>query len=119
MSKGSAPYLFEPEYTSDECSDLSDSSSESEPEVLGAEEGTNPAAMRWCRCGHCTFLGKSKECVCCWYGVREKKEVTESCITLTERFHSICLDRDILAISLLMIHDTLQKGPLPNPIANR
>ena len=118
MSKGSAPYLFEPEYSSDECPDVSDSSSatESEEEI---EECINHVDMGWCLCGQCAFLGTTKECVCCWHGAREKKEVTESCITLTERFRSICLDRDILAISLLMIHDTLQKGPLPDPIPNR
>ena len=33
MSKGSAPYLFEPEYSSDECPDLSDSSSAAQPKA--------------------------------------------------------------------------------------
>ena len=76
----------------------------------------------WCSCTFCAMMPTAEESTCCmeraeFRGLMEISEVT--CIAHCERFDSLVLDSDVLRITLMLIHDTKNKGPLPDPIPNR
>ena len=78
----------------------------------------------WCQCGRCQSLDSGPECQCCVETDRVKEKMDtinqkEVCISSSDRFSRVCMDQDVIYITLLMIHDALNKGPLPNPVQNR
>lgn len=108
----------DPEYKESEiparCSETSESDSEEE------EENGRLSNNDWCTCQMCLPMKTLTESTCC----QEREEFRvlageEACISQTERFTSLVLDRDALRISLMLIHDTHSRGPLPDPIPNR
>ncbi len=125
MSRDVEPFMFEPEYSdTDEAennfSEQNDSDNDSQVENQADRLGHND----WCECGHCQSMLTAPESVCC----RERDRVLQklndmavesNCIARTERFQSLCLDGDVLRISLLLIHNALRKGPVPTPTPNR
>ena len=92
------------------------------------DDGAAHAAGRlglvdWCSCEGCRIMPTVEESLCC----RENEPAVSkmesmqqpSCITLSERFGTLCLNQDVLTLALMTIHDTLRNGQLENNIQNR
>lgn len=115
---GETSWKDDPEFPSDSEIPNQHDISESDEE----EEGDNGrlSNSNWCTCQMCLPMETVSESTCCQE--REHFRVLageKGCITQTERFNSLVLDRDALRISLMLIHDTHSRGPLPDPIPNR
>lgn len=131
MSREVEAYAFEPEYSEGEGNSEDDVDLVSENDsVAPNEDDERLANTDWCTCGLCITMPSFIECCCCLESDRVRNKFEEliachkvtnsnSCITTVERFQTLCLDRDVLEISLIMIHNALRKGPVPNPIPNR
>ena len=132
MRREIEPYAFEPEYMENEEADYDHMDSDSSENLEGEHNADDDRLQntRWCTCQRCTDMPSVVECYCCQEsrGVMDKfnelaaahvKIHNNMCITQTERFQTLCLDTDVLAISLIMIHNALRKGPVENPIQNR
>jgi hypothetical protein len=119
VGEASSAWKDDPEYEDGEIPENSDTS-ESDDEEEGDTSNGRLSNNAWCSCQMCLPMETVSECTCC----QEKEEFRvlageEPCITQTERFTSLVLDRDALRISLMLIHDTHSRGPLPDPIPNR
>ena len=130
------PYDYEPEYSDDEDTGNVDKCeiSNAADVVSDCSEGNYPLAYLdnrvgkpptyWCQCGKCQSMDSGLECQCCLELDRVQEKMNnidekEACISSSDRFSRVCMDQDVIYITLLMIHDALNKGPLPNPIPNR
>ncbi len=128
MEQKVQPYAFEPENSdvdslSDNNHDNTDALDTVNDDILG-EEHDRIDNTDWCLCQMCTPMSTSFECQCCKDLDKIRNKMTtlgceDGCISTSDRFRIICLDEDILKITLLLIHDTLVKGPLPQLIPNR
>ena len=122
-------FSFEPEYSEEEiarmeadrCTEEAESSDETDD---GADHAAGRLAnVDWCSCDGCRIMSTVEESLCC----RENEPTVSkmesmqhlSCITLSERFGTLCLNQDVLTLALMTIHDTLRNGPLENNIQNR
>ncbi len=132
MNREIVPFAFEPEYNEGEgipdyISDNSDQGDNQGEENVGAGRLGH---TDWCECLCCIAMPTVPESSCCQGSVAVKDRLSELvadhilsndsvCITSTERFQTLCLDMDVLRVSLLLIHNALRKGPLPTPLPNR
>ena len=84
----------------------------------------------WCLCTECIHMPTEVECRCCKEGDFIQLKIndmfaehllphTDVCICTSERFRTLCLDKDVLEIALIQMHTALRKGPVPNPLTNR
>ena len=63
----------------------------------GDNNGRPPQEISpWCKCSKCRHMEKAEERVCC---------KNRPCTTTTEVFHDICLNRNVLAVSILNRND--------------
>ena len=79
-------------------------------------------------CENCALMSTVKESLCCKECAKTATKLEEiqinsekpiKCIAETERFQTLCLDVDVLSVGIMTIHDSLAKGPLPNPVPTR
>ncbi len=130
MSREIVPFAFEPEYKEGEyVSDDSSNESDSSNAQADADED-RLASTDWCECDCCVVMESVPESSCCQESAAVKERLSDLvadhtltddsvCVTSTERFQTLCLDNDVLRVSLLLIHNALRKGPLPVPLPNR
>jgi hypothetical protein len=122
------PFMMDPVYDSDEERE-SDRDVDEDTDVDEGEEHEDSGAARvghadWCRCNDCIAMPTASESKCCSEDRRVQAKMRAihseaACITRTERFSTLCLDRDVLELTLMTIHDILSRGPLPDPVPNR
>ena len=115
--------LDEPQYDSDEIP--SDQDDDLPPPNQDQEQGEDVAETRigninWCACGQCMPMPTLDESRCCTEtsAFAGRIQPGQTCLSTSERYRAVCLDEDVLLISLFHIHDVLNKGPLPNPPPN-
>ena len=125
----SQAYAYEPKYSDTELSRIEEDSSVDRVDQYETERVSDEHRLdssHWCLCSACEVMPTVIECQCCreFSKIKDKMELigldpdVQECITSSDRFDVVCLDKDILHITLLMIHDSLVKGPLPNPVPN-
>ena len=109
------PYRFEPDglWSSSEESDSDGSDSQlSFTERLGNTS--------WCSCAKCVAIPRAIECTCCRElpEVDERLEESDSCVTTSEAFKTVCLDKDVLYTALVTMY-TVRGDEVETPISNR
>ena len=74
----------------------------------------------WCTCVKCVTMPRTIECTCCreLSEVEERLEETSTCITSSEAFKIVSLDKDVLYTSLVTIH-MVRGDKVRTPISNR
>ena len=121
-------FAFEPEYSEEEIARMDALGCIEAESSDTTDEGADHDAgrlgnMDWCSCERCQIMPTVEESLCCRGNepAVSKMEAMQhqSCITLSERFGTLCLDQDVLTLALMTIHDTLRKGPLEYNIQNR
>ncbi len=117
MQRNIQPFEFEPEYADGEEPAAEDRVCERETYQPGNDRLGN---TNWCTCGRCSHTHSLHESYCC----AEHEHITvkldgDRCITNTERFRCLCLDQDVLRISLIQAHIILRKGNIPDPVPNK
>ncbi len=117
MNRDIQAFNFEPEYAEDELRPQQNEEIENDVAAalaLGQERLGN---TNWCMCGSCTETQTIQEAYCCAENdrIRDKAGATQ-CISHTERFQALCLDEDVLRISLIQAHIILRKGQIPEPM---
>ncbi|XP_031565199.1 P2X purinoceptor 7-like [Actinia tenebrosa] len=102
------PYQFEPEIASGEEDNTQDESmsEESEQEELANEE-RRQGIDKWCTCQQCVVMETADMCLCCNELESRKYDNTQdsTCITTSEGFQCVCLNRDVLWTALVSLHD--------------
>lgn len=105
------PYMFEPivPQTNSGLQTQRINATDSTPEIGISEDRRN--STDWCSCGNCDAMPSHLECVCCQEMDVLKHKLTlrvdtgTQCITTSDTFKAVCLDRDVLDVSLLMMKD--------------
>ena len=62
---GIEPYMFEPEYDSDELTEMTANQAHSACQTSASPDLPTPAVSSWCRCLKCDNMQTQEECVCC------------------------------------------------------
>lgn len=77
----------------DEVNTGSGATPSAEPTAANSDPGPSGsnAAPEWCVCGHCRPMPQEIENKCCRQRI---------CISSTARFHKLCLDQDVLQLSI-------------------
>jgi hypothetical protein len=134
------PYAFEPilegnistvRPTGTSCVDSETDSvldQDAEPDYDSEPEQDRRTGTFWCSCGNCAQMTTQTECVCCRevariqhrivYDKPDGHAIDLQCITNSDRFVTICLDIDVLDVSLLLMKDVVA-DTLVRPIASR
>ena len=93
-------------------------------EPLGPPEGVQDAAvvslpepdpvsegrtgnLEWCSCRNCTTMEREVDCLCCRESAAAVAATDASCITGHPSFEAVCLNRDVLRVSLRSHRDRL------------
>ena len=92
----------------------SDSASESDilPDELSSdhEDDTNHRSgnKEWCQCGTCKKEIRKIDCLCCQEvaAISDDKSESQKCITLSQQFKTLCLEKLVLKNVLLGLHET-------------
>jgi hypothetical protein len=126
---GIVPYAFHPlrdDYSDDDDDDQlsipgdselanSDEHDDSSTYETADEEpgDTPPDVTLWCKCGKCINMNRIEECICCCSNETIKRiaNITNTCVTSTEDFRTICLYPAVLEIT--MVQCDLYQGLTP------
>ena len=98
-SYGIQPYSFEPEYTEDELRERKTVRENRQPQI-GIDVGDDNTD--WCFCSKCVNDSSITELVCCLSPKISSDENFENkvCITETDTFKTICLNKNVLEVAL-------------------
>jgi hypothetical protein len=100
------------------------SSSETEPDPDPDSENDRTTGHFWCTCGHCLVMSTRLECLCCreirhiQYRIPPADGQGSPCIRDNADFAAVCLNRDVLDVSLLLMRDVMADS-LTRPIDSR
>ena len=84
------------------------------PDVDGRVGNTD-----WCRCFSCVPMTTHPESLCCLDDHANMEHLIEgNCITTNPTFKMLCLERDVLEVSLLSLRD-VRAETLERPISSR
>lgn len=72
---------------------------------------------RWCLCGACLPMSSDAESVCC-QEMNLDHLMDHSCITSNLTFRMLCLEREVLEVSMLLLRD-VRAETLERPINSR
>ena len=117
---GPPPYGHEPMHGPDSESDSeSDSDSVSDSDAGGEAPGAEPedqaedapdprrTNLNWCICTHCHLMPTVKESSCCKEEDHFVPKIGNlACITQNHHFQFMCLDREVLDVTLLQMWGT-------------
>ena len=113
------PYQFEPVVDSD-YSDNEDDTSESETDIREQASFTEQLGrIDWCSCAKYMPVSSGIECCCCREVEAVEERLTEeNCITNSEQFKIVCLNKEVL-YTMLVTMKTVRGDPLLLPLSNR
>ena len=118
------PYQFEPEKTNfpanQDDPDTSVENKKAEPEKSKNITVERTGNLLWCDCSKCSIEEREIDCLCCHEvsAISEEQFSGNVCITNSEEFKIICLNKAVLKNVLIGMHET--KGdPLEQKITNR
>jgi len=104
------PYQFEPEkdnatVTVNCETDKNEGTTEGENNENTAERIGN---LVWCSCSQCSIEKREIDCLCCHEvsAVSEEQFDGKQCITFTDEFKTICLNKTVLKNVLVGMHET-------------
>ena len=74
--------------------------------------------VAWCRCGRCIPMQTEVESVCCLDMDNLESLIHGNCITESRTYTMLCLERDVLEVSMLLLKD-VRAETLERPINSR
>ena len=119
------PYCFEPEKESSSGSDTEESSENNDDDSSDDELSPNSEIKRaghknWCVCGNCKKELREIDSLCCQEvaAIPEENFEGNQCITMSEQFQTLCLNKIVLKNVLVGLHeskgDPLEKDEVKN-----
>lgn len=126
LEYGSAPYMFEPEYTDEELRQIDEEKARLQAENSLMGDSQTPRRidnLDWCFCGNnCTIMAAEQECLCCaeFYLWRPETDDRDSetddhsspCITNCDEFAAMT-NRAVLETFFLMKKINWTQRPTP------
>ncbi|XP_070570981.1 P2X purinoceptor 7-like [Ptychodera flava] len=112
------PYQFEPvrKQASQPVQNTDSSSEDDDNSEMSDARLTN---TDWCKCGNCGIMSTLQECICCAeLSLPESRLGDECCISSNESFQTVCLNQDVLDITLIRLHD-VRRDNIVYPHDNR
>ena len=109
-------YAFEPVVSAADTA--SASARDSDQDSVSSVTETRTDNTRWCHCGYCAVMPSNKECLCCKEIGSIQHRVGTGCVTENPSFSGVCINQDVLEVSLLLMSD-IRADTLTRPIASR
>ena len=123
---GPGAYDFEPEYSNEEFTSMSDLDVSVEFEVEVVDSGSvERSVSSWCKCGRCRLIPTERECLCCQDLQALDSLIISStnCNTLDNvDFNAVCLNHAVLQASYAALRSQRHGDSidaLPPQLSNR